>query len=101
MTRKSITLVGAAAGLALFLAVALLPSLVYGGYAGVMLAGLLGTPIEASGTSRAAIVLGMVVGVGGVGALFTAAGAACGAAIAALTRASPAAARQEAPSRVF
>ena len=42
-------LVGAGVGLALFLAVALLPALLYGGYAGVMLAGgIFGTPVTAS-----------------------------------------------------
>ena len=40
-------LVGAGVGLALFLAVALLPALLYGGYAGVMLAGgIFGTPVD-------------------------------------------------------
>ena len=39
MTRKTFTLIGAAAGLALFIAVALLPAILYGGYAGVLLAG--------------------------------------------------------------
>ena len=49
MTRKSFTLIGAAVGLALFLAIALLPSLLYGGYAGVLLAGgIFGTPVKAT-----------------------------------------------------
>ena len=39
MNRKTPSIVGAAVGLALFLAIALLPALLYGGYAGVMLAG--------------------------------------------------------------
>ena len=39
MTRKNATLIGTAVGLALFLAIALLPALLYGGYAGVLLAG--------------------------------------------------------------
>jgi hypothetical protein len=79
MTRKSFTLIGAAVGLALFLAVALLPSLVYGGYAGVLLAGgIVGLPVEATLLVRALIVSGMVLGVVGIGALFAAGGAAAG-----------------------
>ena len=38
-TSKTPSIVGAAVGLALFLAIALLPALLYGGYAGVLLAG--------------------------------------------------------------
>ena len=87
MTRKNSTLIGAAVGLALFLAIALLPSLLYGGYAGVLLAGgIFGTPIEPTIWSRALIVFGMAMGVLGVGSLFAVAGAAAGAAVAALTR---------------
>jgi hypothetical protein len=86
MTRKTPTIVGAAVGLALFLALGLLPALLYGGYAGVMLAsGITGTPVAATFAVRALIVLGMVLGVTGVGALFTVGGAVVGAAIAALT----------------
>ncbi len=86
MTRKTPTLIGAAVGLALFLALGLLPSILYGGYAGVMLAGAVGgTPVSASFASRALIVVGMVVGATGVGALFTAGGAVIGAAVAVLT----------------
>jgi hypothetical protein len=89
MTRKTPSLIGAAVGLALFLPLALLPSLVYGGYAGVLLAGgIFGTPIGAGLLPRALIVVGMVLGVTGVAALFTIGGAAAGAAIAALVRAS-------------
>jgi hypothetical protein len=81
MTRKTFTLIGAAAGLALFIAVALLPALLYGGYAGVLLAGgIFGTPVSATLLVRALIVFGMVLGVVGVGSLFAVAGAACGAA---------------------
>ncbi len=86
MTRKTPTLVGAAVGLALFLALGLLPSLLYGGYAGVMLAGAItGTPVSASFAVRALIVFGMVMGVTGVGALFTVGGAVVGAAVGVLT----------------
>ncbi|HEY7724160.1 MAG TPA: hypothetical protein VH880_02410 [Anaeromyxobacteraceae bacterium] len=86
MTRRTLTVAGAAVGLAAFLAAGLLPSLVYGGYAGVMLAGaILGTPVAATFAVRALVVLGMVAGVLLVGGLFTVAGAAAGAAVAALT----------------
>ncbi len=87
MTRKTPALVGAGIGLAAFLAVALLPALLYGGYAGVLLAGgILGTPVAATFWVRALVVLGMVLGVTAVGALFAVAGAAAGAAVAALVR---------------
>jgi hypothetical protein len=86
MTRKTATLIGAATGLALFLALGLLPSLLYGGYAGVMLAGAIaGTPVGPTFLAKALIVFGMVMGVTGVGALFTVGGAVVGAAVAALT----------------
>jgi len=88
-TSRTFTLVGAGAGLATFLAVGLLPSLLYGGYAGVLLAGgLFGTPVDASFAVRAFIVGGMVIGVAAVASLFAVAGAVVGAAIAALTRGS-------------
>lgn len=84
-------LVGAGIGLATFLAVALLPALLYGGYAGVLLAGgIFGTPVTASIGVRALIIFGMVLGVTAVGSLFAVAGAAAGAAVGALLRASPA-----------
>ena len=83
-------LVGAGIGLATFLAVALLPALLYGGYAGVLLAGgIFGTPVSATFLVRALVVFGMVMGVAGVGSLFAVGGAAAGAAVAALVRAIP------------
>jgi hypothetical protein len=86
MTRKTPTIIGAAVGLALFLALGLLPALLYGGYAGVMLAsGISGAPVQATFLVRALIVFGMVLGVTGVGALFAVGGAVIGAAIAVLT----------------
>ena len=88
MTRKTFTLIGAAAGLALFIAVALLPAVLYGGYAGVLLAsGIFGTPISATFVVRALIVLGMALGVVGVGSLFAVCGAACGATVSVLASA--------------
>ena len=86
MNRKTPSIVGAAVGLALFLALGLLPALLYGGYAGVLLAGgIAGTPVGAGFFVRALIVFGMVLGVTGLGALFTVGGAVVGAALAALT----------------
>jgi hypothetical protein len=87
MNKKIPSLVGAGIGLALFLAVALLPAMLYGGYAGLLLAGgIFGTPVEATLLPRALIVFGMVLGVVAVGSLFAVVGAAAGAAVGALTR---------------
>jgi hypothetical protein len=93
MTRnaKIPTLVGAGIGLALFLAIALLPALLYGGYAGVLLAGgIFGTPVKATLAVRALIVFGMVLGVTSIASLFAVAGAAAGAAVSFLIGSSPA-----------
>ena len=99
MNRKTPSIVGAAVGLALFLAIALLPALLYGGYAGVMLAGgIFGTPVQATLAVRALIVFGMVMGAVGVGSLFAVAGAVAGAAIGSLSRAATPA-KAEAASR--
>ncbi len=85
MNSKTASLVGAGIGLVLFLAVALLPALLYGGYAGVLLAGgIFGTPLQATVLVRALIVFGMVMGVVAVGALSAVMGAAAGAGVAAL-----------------
>ncbi len=87
MSSKTSTLVGAGIGIALFLAIALLPALLYGGYAGVLLAGgIFGTPVQPTFLARALIVFGMVLGVVGVGSLFAVAGAAAGAAVGALSQ---------------
>jgi hypothetical protein len=87
---KTFTLIGAGVGLAAFLALGLLPSILYGGYAGVLLAGgIFGTPVDASFAVRAFIVGGMVIGVAAVASLFATVGAVIGAAIAALTRTRP------------
>jgi hypothetical protein len=83
---KIFALVGAGIGLALFLALALLPSILYGGYAGLLLAGgIVGTPVQATFLVRALIVFGMVLGVTGVASLFAVLGAMAGAAVGALT----------------
>ena len=88
MNKKTPSLIGAAIGLALFLAVALLPAMLYGGYAGLLLAGgIFGTPVEPTLLPRALIVFGMVLGVTAVGSLFAVAGAAAGTAVGAIVRA--------------
>jgi hypothetical protein len=84
--RRMDTLIGAGFGLALFLGIALLPAMLYGGYAGLLLAGgMLGTPVEATLLSRALVAFGMVLGVLAVGSLFTVAGAVAGAVVGALS----------------
>jgi len=86
MNRKTPTLIGAGLGLATFLAIGLLPSLLYGGYAGVLLAGgFVGTPVQPTLFVRALIVFGMALGVVGVGSLFAVGGAAIGAAVSVLS----------------
>jgi hypothetical protein len=85
---RTFALVGAGIGLALFLAIALLPSLLYGGYAGLMLAsGIVGAPVQPTFLVRGLIVFGMVLGVTAVASLFAVVGAAAGAAVGALTHA--------------
>jgi hypothetical protein len=80
------TLVGAGIGLALFLAIALLPAILYGGYAGLLLAGgIVGTPVQPTLLVRGLIVFGMVLGVTGIASLFAVLGAVAGAVVGALT----------------
>jgi hypothetical protein len=101
MTRKAGTLIGAGVGLVLFLAVALLPSLLYGGYAGVLLAsGIVGAPVKATLLVRGLIVFGMVLGVTAVASLFVVAGAAAGAAVSLLVTRATEAAPGGAPPKV-
>ena len=93
-TNKTPALVGAGIGLAVFLAVALLPAMLYGGYAGVLLAGgIFGAPVTATFLVRALIVFGMALGVVAVGSLFAVAGAAAGTAVGAVIRATTPAAK--------
>ncbi len=85
MNRKLPSLVGAGIGLTLFLAVALLPAVLYGGYAGLLLAGgIVGTPVQPGLVVRALVFFGMALGVVGVGSLFAVLGAVVGAAVGAL-----------------
>ena len=87
MNKRNIsTLVGAGFGFVLFLGIALVPSLVYGGYAGLLLAGgIFGTPVDQTLPARALIVFGMGLGVTAVAFLFTLCGAASGALVGTLT----------------
>jgi len=85
---RTFSLVGAGVGVVVFLAVALLPSLVYGGVAGVQLAGgLFGSSNAPTAGVHVFILLGIMSAVTAVGALFAALGAAAGASIGVLTRA--------------
>jgi hypothetical protein len=85
-SKKIPTLVGAGIALAVFLAVALLPAMLYGGYAGLLLAGgIFGTPVVPTLLPRVLIVFGMGMGVVAVGSLFAVTGAVAGAAVGALT----------------
>ncbi len=80
---KAVALAGAGIGFALFLGIALLPALMYGGYAGLLLAGgIFGTPVDPGILSRALVVFGMALGVFGTAAVFTIAGAAAASAVA-------------------
>jgi hypothetical protein len=86
MQNKIPSLVGAGIGLALFLAIALLPAILYGGYAGLLLAGgIVGTPVQPTFLVKALIIFGMVLGVTGIASLFAVLGAVAGAAVGALT----------------
>jgi hypothetical protein len=90
MNRRHYTIVGAAVGLASFLALGLLPAMLYGGYAGVLLAGgIFGTPVAATLLVRGLVIFGMVMGVAGIGSLFAVGGADAGSAVAVLARAIP------------
>lgn len=85
MKKRTYPIVGAGFGIATFLALGLLPSMLYGGYAGIILAGaLFGTPVASTLAVRILAIAGMVMGVVGVGALFAVGGAALGAAVEAL-----------------
>ena len=80
---KTVALIGAGAGLALFLAVGLLPALMYGGYAGLMLAnGIFGHAGELGLLARGLVLFGMLLGVFGTASVFAVAGAAAASATA-------------------
>lgn len=94
-------LVGAGVGLVAFLAVGLLPTLLYGGYAGVLLASAVsGAPVAATFAVRVLIVAGMVLGVTLVAAMFAVAGAAAGTAVGVLTSGAARPAGEESETKV-
>ena len=66
----------------LFLATALLPSVVYGGYAGVLLAsGIFGSPLDQAVMPRLLVAFGMLLGVVSVASVYAVGGAVCGAVV--------------------
>lgn len=86
MNSKVYTTIGAMIGLAIFLAIGMLPALLYGGYAGVLLAGgIFGSPLQPTFLVRSLIYGGMILGSVGVASLFTIAGAVAGASLYSLT----------------
>lgn len=86
MQKKTPAVVGSILALVAFGLVAAIPAAMYGGYAGVLLAGgLFGTPLPQTFLVKAVIVFGSILGVVGVGSLFAVSGAAAGAAVGALT----------------
>jgi len=86
MQKKTPAVVGSIVAIVAFGLVAAIPAAMYGGYAGVLLAGgLFGTPLPQIFLVKALIVFGSILGVVGVGSLFAVSGAAAGAAVGALT----------------
>jgi hypothetical protein len=84
---NAVSIVGGGIGLLVFLAVALLPSLLYGGVAGLQLAnGIFGVPGAPAFGFNAVILLGVVFAVTAVASLFVALGAVAGAFVDVLTR---------------
>jgi hypothetical protein len=70
------TFIGGIIGLVAFLVVGLLPSLLYGGYAGVILgSAIFGTPIHENIFAQATVVLGVISGVLAIGGVFVLGGA--------------------------
>ena len=89
------TFAGGVFGLIVFLVVGLLPSLLYGGYAGVILgSAIFGSPIHESVFAQATVVLGVLSGVLSVGAIFVLAGAIVATGITSLVRATRGAAEE-------
>lgn len=70
------TFIGGIFGLIAFLGVGLLPSLVYGGYAGVILgSAIFGSPIHEHVLAQATVVIGVLSGVLSIAAIFVVSGA--------------------------
>ena len=73
---NSATFFGGIVGLLIFVIVGLLPSLLYGGYAGVILgSAIFGSPIHESLLAQATVVLGVLSGVLSIGGVFVLGGA--------------------------
>jgi len=86
--RHSFAFGGGALGLLAYLAFGLLPSVVYGGFAGVALAsGMLGHAVDASVLSKSIVLFGVLVGVLSTAGIFVILGAATGAGIFSLSMA--------------
>lgn len=84
---KTFVFVGGIIGLIIFLAVGLLPAIVYGGFAGVALAGAIySTPLQAGLIVKGIILLGMVAGLLSTASIFTVLGAVFGAGVGACVR---------------
>lgn len=80
---KTVAVAGAVIGFALFLGIGLLPAIMYGGYAGLLLAGgIFGTPVPPTLLARGLVGFGMALGVFATAAVFAVAGAATSSAIA-------------------
>jgi hypothetical protein len=85
---REVAFVSGVFGLILFLSLALVPSLVYGGFAGASLAAaLVGHPIDAGLLSRGLVIFGMVVGLLSTAAVFVVVSSAFGTGLFAATRA--------------
>jgi len=79
---KMVAVAGAAVGIALFFAVGLLPAVLYGGYAGLLLAtGIFGAPLPAHLFARGLVAFGSLLGVLGTAAVFAVIGAAAASAL--------------------
>jgi hypothetical protein len=74
---KPVALTGAVVGFVTFLGIALLPSLTYGGFSGLLLAqGIFGSPVPDLIAARGLVGFGMILGTMGTASVFTVAGAA-------------------------
>ena len=73
-------------GLGVFLCFALLPSLVYGGYAGLLLAGgIFGVPVVPTVLARCLVAFGMILGCISIASVFSVFGACLGALVGTLS----------------
>jgi len=73
---NNITFVGGIVGLLTYLVIGLLPSLLYGGYAGIILGtAIFGSPIHENVFAQATVALGVLSGVLAIGGVFVLGGA--------------------------